>query len=42
MKCFYHSLSAEIIEGSVEIIHVIAKEKKPHNIGETLIINYTC
>ena len=31
------SSSAEILEASFEIVHMIAKEKKPYNIGETLI-----
>ena len=33
-KCFRQSSSAEIVEASFEIVHVIAKEKKPNNIGE--------
>ena len=37
---FCPSLSAEIIELSFKIAHMIAKEKKTHNIGETLIKLY--
>ena len=29
--------SAELVEASFEIAHMIAQAKKPHNIGETLI-----
>ena len=29
--------SAELVEASFEIAHMIAQTKKPHNIGETLI-----
>ena len=36
-KWFHQSLSAEIIEASFEITHMITKEKKPHSIGEALI-----
>ena len=36
-ECFCQSSSAEIVEASFEIADLIAKEKKPHNIGEALI-----
>ena len=36
-KCFHQSLSAEIVKASFEIAHMIAKEKKPYNIFQTLI-----
>jgi len=36
-ECFCLSSSAEVVEASYEIAHKIAKEKKPHTIGETLI-----
>ncbi|XP_076799889.1 protein FAM200C-like [Clavelina lepadiformis] len=36
-ECFHQSSSAEVVEASFEIAHMIAEEKKPHNIGETLI-----
>lgn len=34
---FYQLLPAEATEASFEIAHMIARTKKPHNIGETLI-----
>lgn len=34
---FRQSSSAEVVEASFEIAHMIARAKKPHNIGETLI-----
>ena len=36
-KIFCLSPSAEVVEASFEIAHMIAQVKKPHNIGETLI-----
>ena len=36
-KCFRQSSSAEIVEALFKIAHMIAKEKKLYNIGETLI-----
>ena len=36
-ETFCQSPSAEIVETSFEIAHIIARAKKPHNIGETLI-----
>jgi len=36
-ECFCQSTTAEVVETSYEIAHMIAKEKKPHTIGETLI-----
>lgn len=36
-ECFRQSSSAEVVEASFEIAHMIAQEKKPHSIGETLI-----
>ena len=36
-ECFYQSSSAKLVEASFEIVHMVAKEKRPHNIGETVI-----
>jgi len=36
-ECFCQSTTAEAVEASYEIAHMIAKEKKPQIIGETLI-----
>ena len=36
-ECFRQSSSADVVEASFEIAHMIAQAKKPHNIGETLI-----
>ncbi|XP_039258064.2 protein FAM200C-like [Styela clava] len=36
-KSFRQSSSAEVVEASYEIANMIARAKKPHNIGETLI-----
>ena len=35
-ECFRQSLSAEVVEESFKIAQMVAKEKKPHNIGKTL------
>nr|XP_039250101.1 protein ZBED8-like [Styela clava] len=37
MNSFCQSPSADVVEASFEIAHMIAKQKKPHGIGETLI-----
>ena len=34
-ETFCQSPSAEVVEASFEIAHMIAQAKKPHNIGET-------
>jgi len=36
-ECFCQSTTAKVVEASYEIAHMIAKEKKPHTIDETLI-----
>ena len=36
-ETFCQSPSAEVVEASFEIAHMIAQAEKPHNIGETLI-----
>jgi len=36
-ECFCQSTTAEVVEASYEIAHMIAEEKKPSTIGETLI-----
>ena len=36
-KCFRQSLSTEIVEALFQFAHMIAKEKKPHSVGKTLI-----
>ena len=36
-KCFREFSSAEIVEASLKIAHMIFKKKKSHKIGETLI-----
>ena len=35
-ETFGQSPSAEVVEASFEIAHMIAQTKKPHNIGKTL------
>nr|XP_039257154.1 protein ZBED8-like [Styela clava] len=37
INSFCQSPSADVVEASFEIAHMIAKQKKPHSIGETLI-----
>ena len=36
-ECCRQSSSAEVVEASFEIAHMMAQEKKPHNISEPLI-----